>query len=91
MVLYEKNLCDAAIPVLEDVIRRYKAINHVWGEINGKTLLLLCKARMGEEGLADEAKELRIHADRMNYSYNVDVLDAFIRESGINYFQLFFL
>lgn len=91
MVLYEKNLCDAAIPVLEDVIRRYKAINHVWGEINGKTLLLLCKARMGEEGLADEAKELRIHADRMNYRYNVGVLDAFISESGINYFQLFFL
>lgn len=46
---------------------------------------------MGEEGLADEAKELRIHADRMNYRYNVGVLDAFISESGINYFQLFFL
>lgn len=91
MIQYEKSLYDAAIPVLEDVVRRYKSINHVWGEINSKTLLLLCRDQKGEEGITDVAKELKTQAERMNYRYNVSILDTFIYKGHVEYFQFFFL
>ena len=91
MIQYDESLYDVAIPVLEDVVRRYKSINHVWGEINSKTLLLLCRNQKGEEDFTDIAKEIKNQAERMNYRYNVSILDTFINKGHVEYFQLFFL
>lgn len=91
MLLFQNSQYNDAITILEDVVKSYRGIHHVWGEINAKTLLLLCKAKNGENGIEDEVSDLKAYAEKMNYRYNVYILDTFIRRGDVDYFQLFFL
>lgn len=91
MLKYQGCQYEDAITILEDVIKRYKAVHHVWGEINAKTILILCKAKKGEGVPEDEVSTLKSYANNMNYRYNVQILETFINQGYVDYFQLFFL
>lgn len=91
MLQYQDAQYDDAITILDDVIKRYKAVHHVWGEVNAQTLSILCRAKKGEEGLEEAASTLKAYADNMNYRYNVHILETFLNQGDVDYFQLFFL
>lgn len=92
MLKYQEGSFDEARVILDDVLKKYNAIHHVWGEINTRTLLLMCDlCSVSDESLIEKTTELKAYAERMNYRYNVSVLDSLITKGQVDYFQLFFL
>lgn len=82
--------------VIESTIlveKSYASINHEWGIINSQTLNMIAdyKANGFTSQIASKTEDLIERSTRMNYRYNISILEEFKESKDIEYFQLFFL
>lgn len=89
-LLYQMGQYEEARSITVETIRQYCSIRHVWGEVNAKTLLLLCEYMSGEDRSID-INELSDLSLKMGYDYNTRILDEIMKNGKVDYFQLFFL
>lgn len=82
----------AVLKKVGGVKEKYERIRHSWGIINASTAELLAKSQIyGHDSILEEAKSIRNYAEKMNYRYNVSILDDLIQNGKVSYFQLLFL
>ena len=92
MLDYDEGNYDEVLKKIPEVKEKYKRIRHSWGIINSSTVELMALAqKRGIDNIKKEVATLRADADKMNYRYNVSILDELIQNGKVSYFQLLFL
>ncbi len=93
MIEYDLKRYSKVIESTMFVEKTYASINHEWGVINSQTLNMIAeyKANGFNLQIASITEDLIERATKMNYRYNISILEEFKESKDINYFQLFFL
>lgn len=75
------------------VEKAYASIHHEWGIINSQTLNMIADYNINgfTSHIASRVEDLIERSTKMNYRYNISILEEFKNSKIINYFQLFFL
>ena len=75
------------------VEKAYASINHEWGIINSQTLNMLADYYVNgfTSQIASKVEYLIESSTKMNYRYNISILEGFKKSKDIEYYQLFFL
>lgn len=75
------------------VEKAYAIINHEWGIINSQTLNMIADYKVNgyTSLIASKVEDLIKRSTKMNYRYNISILEEFKNSKNIDYFQLFFL
>lgn len=75
------------------VEKAYASIHHEWGIINSQTLNMIADYNINgfTSHIASKVEDLIERSTKMNYRYNISILEEFKNSKIINYFQLFFL
>lgn len=93
MIDYDLKFYPQVIESTNLVAKSYASISHEWGIINSQTLNLIAdyKANGFTSQLSNKVEELIERSAKMNYRYNISILEEFKKSNDIDYFQLFFL
>ena len=93
MIDYDLKCYSKVIESTMLVEKAYASINHEWGIINSQTLNMIADYNINgfTSHLAGKVEDLIERSTKMNYRYNISILEEFKISKNINYFQLFFL
>jgi len=93
MIDYDLKCYSKVIESTMLIEKAYASINHEWGIINSQTLNMIAdyKANGFTSQIANKVVYLIECSTKMNYRYNISILEEFKESKDIKYFQLFFL
>ncbi len=93
MIDYDLKCYSKVIESTMLVEKAYASINHEWGIINSQTLNMIAnyKANGFTSQIASKVEYLIERSTKMNYRYNISILEEFKKSKDIEYYQLFFL
>jgi len=93
MIEYDLKCYSKVIESTLLVEKAYASINHEWGIINSQTLNMIAeyKANGFNLQIASKVEYLIERSAKMNYRYNISILEEFKKSKDIEYYQLFFL
>lgn len=93
MIDYDLKCYSKVIESTMLVEKAYASMNHEWGIINSQTLNMIADYKVNgfTSLIAGKVEYLIERSTKMNYRYNISILEEFKNSKNIKYFQLFFL